>query len=139
MKNLFTLLLIFTCSFMSFAQFAEDFEGDLSTWTIDAAWTQGSAEDLSSTYFAIPGSSSVLAVNDDVVGNGVDLSGMAITPAFTVPNSADAKLVFNYYFVDGDYGADETAKVFISTDGGTNFIEILDLAAFADFEAFDLV
>ena len=139
MKNLFTLLLMFTCSFMSFAQFAEDFEGDLSSWSLDLAWVQGSAEDLSSTYFTIPGNSSVLVVNDDAAGNGVDLSGMATTPAFTVPNSADATLLFNYYFIDGDYGGDETAKVFISTDGGLNYIEILDLAAVADLTAFDLV
>ena len=141
MKKFFTFLLVLTCSYMSFAQFSEDFEGDLTSWTLDAAWAQGNSDELSSLDFEIPGTSKFICVNDDGAGQGVNLSGMAITPSFTVPNSADATLIFDYFFVNGDWqGADETAKVFITVDGGSNYTELVDLGSVTalEFQAYSM-
>lgn len=128
MKNIFTLLLVIVVSVTATAQFTEDFEGDISgTWMLDAAWVQGSAAEISSQYFNPPATSKFISVNDDGVGAGVNLSGLAISPAILVPADKNA-VTFQYYFINGDYqGADETAKVYISTDGGANFIEIANL------------
>ena len=66
-------------------------------------------------------------MNDDGAGNGVNLSGYAVSPLITVPTDMNA-ITFQYFFIDGDYnGDDETAKVLVSTDG-VNFAEIANLA-----------
>lgn len=133
MKKFFTFLLVLTCSYMSFAQFSEDFEGDISSWDLDPVWLQGTSSELSSQYFPIPENTKFICVNDDAVGQGVASNGMAVSPTITVPNSPNATLTFDYFFVNLDEaGADETAKVYISTDGGSNFEEIIDLGAISD-------
>lgn len=128
MKNFFTFLFLVSFTAISFAQFSEDFEGDLSTWTVDPAWVQGDANAISSQYFNPPAHTTFISVNDDAPGPGVDLAGYAISPAFMMPDAETILLTFEYYFIDGDYGADETAKVYVSTDGGASLIEVADLA-----------
>ena len=95
-------------SLTAIAQFTEDFEGDISgTWMLDAAWVQGSSAEISSQYFNPPETSKFISVNDDGVGSGVNLSGLAISPAILVPADKNA-VTFQYYFINGDYqGADE--------------------------------
>jgi hypothetical protein len=123
---------------MSYAQFSEDFEGDLSTWTLDSPWVQGTSADLSSDFLDFPDYTTFLAVNDDAAGTGVSSNGMAILPAISIPNSDGVYLLFDYWFRDGDYnGADETAKVLISTDGGSNFVELVNLGAVSSLDVFD--
>ncbi|MDG1296810.1 MAG: T9SS type A sorting domain-containing protein [Saprospiraceae bacterium] len=129
MKNIFTFLFVCAVSLTAFAQFTEDFEGDISgTWSLDAAWVQGTTTDIASQYFNPPAHTKYISVNDDGAGNGVNLSGYAISPLVTVPADMNA-VTFQYFFIDGDYqGNDETAKVLVSTDG-VNFAEIGNLAA----------
>lgn len=128
MKNIFTFLFVCAVSLTAFAQFTEDFEGDISgTWTLDAAWVLGTSTDIASEYFNPPAHTTYISVNDDGAGNGVNLSGYAVSPLITVPTDMNA-ITFQYFFIDGDYnGDDETAKVLVSTDG-VNFAEIANLA-----------
>ena len=127
MKNIFTFLFVCAVSLTAFAQFTEDFEGDISgTWSLDAAWVQGTTTDIASQYFNPPEHTTYISVNDDGAGNGVNLSGYAVSPLVTVPADMNA-ITFQYFFIDGDYqGNDETAKVLVSTDG-VNFAEIGNL------------
>ena len=128
MKNIFTFLFVCAVSLTAFAQWSEDFEGDISgTWMLDAAWVQGTSAEIASAYYEPPATSKFITVNDDGAGAGVNLSGLAISPLVEVPADMNA-VTFRYYFINGDYqGADETAKVYISTDGGANFTEIANL------------
>ena len=51
MKNIFTFLFVCAVSLTAFAQFTEDFEGDISgTWTLDAAWVLGTSTYIASEY-----------------------------------------------------------------------------------------
>ena len=43
MKNIFTFLMLFLGTATVFAQFSEDFEGDLSDWTIEDGWLVGTS------------------------------------------------------------------------------------------------
>lgn len=128
MKNIFTFLIFIVVSITASAQFTEDFEGDISgTWMLDAAWVQGASADISSQYFNPPDHTTYISVNDDGAGSGVNLSGLAVSPLISVPTDLNV-LKFQYFFINGDWqGDDETIKVLVSTDGGTNFVEIADL------------
>ena len=127
MKNIFTFLMLLLGTATAFAQFSEDFEGDLSDWVIEDGWVVGTSASNSSQYFTVPDGSLSIVMNDDAVGPDVILSGSFISPTFLVPDSELVTIEFERYFRNGDYQGDETAKVLVSTDG-VNFTEVADLA-----------
>ena len=138
MKKFFTLLaaLLFTGSLLT-AQtyYSEDFEAGIpADWTADAIWVHGTAAAISSAYFSIPNHTMIVGVNDDGPGAGVDQKGMIYSGQISLAGAEYPILNFASYFVNGDYqGADETAKVFVSTDGGANWTEVYDLPGGGDW------
>ncbi len=115
---------------------SEDFEAGMPAgWFAESGWEFGNAATLSSSFFGIPaGTGNIWSTNDDAVGSGVDDSGRLVTSAIDL-SGVDANsfvvLSFDHYWVNGDYqGADETAKVLASTDGGSSFTELIDLEEF---------
>ena len=134
MKKIFTLLVMFSAILGLNAQsfFSEDFEAG-NQLTMDAEWYQGPAAGWASQYFD-PGANTTnfIGINDDALGDAappipgsrasfgpIDLS-MATNPI----------LSFDAFFVNGDFGGDETFKVYFSYEG-TNYFELLDVAASA--------
>lgn len=136
MKKLSILCLALCSSLLGFSQIlTEDFELGLpDTWTAENAWEHGNVNNLSSTAFIIPDHSKFMAVNDDLPGASGNSSGKLITPVLDFTNIDESyALSFEGYFLNSDYqGTDETAKVFGSSDGGQNWIEMYDMTA--DFE-----
>ena len=135
MKNIYSLLIILlSTSYVLVAQniyYTENFENGLpSGWELSGAWEVGDAEQLSTQYFDIPEHSHFLCFNDDAIGQGSgDDLGRIITPAFTLPNFSESiYMSISSYFENGDSGgADETAKISISTDDGASWTELLDI------------
>ena len=112
---------------------SEDFEGGIpAEWTADAAWAAGSAGALSSQYFTIPPHTNIVGANDDAAGQSGSTNGRLVTPPIDLSEVAGAVLTFDAYFVDGDYGGDETAKVLVSTDAGATWTEEASLGGNTD-------
>ena len=127
MKKLFTLLFaLVVCGTLS-AQLPQDFEGDVTGWEIPAPFAVTNAADLSSQYFTVEDHTNFIGVNDDAVGAGVGSEGMVVSPMISLDGLSAPILNFEAFFLNGDYDADETARVMVSTDG-TNWDMALDLA-----------
>ena len=134
MKRLYTLLfaLCFGATFANAqAIMSSDFEGSLdATWTAENLWMHGNDAVHNSAFVAFPPHTDFMAVNDDATGGpGTDANGKLISPAFDLITASNPVLSFDAWFFNGDYGADETAKVMITFDGGTNWTEIYDIDA----------
>lgn len=135
-KTLLGVLSLFLVSMSLSAQYyTEDFEaGAPAGWTAENAWTHGNAAALGSAYFnPEANTTNFMCVNDDGLGNGVDGSGRLITAPIDIPETTNRlALKHSAYFINGDYqGADETAKVFASADGGGTWTELQDVGASA--------
>lgn len=132
MKRLYTLLFAL-CFGATFAHaqsiLSADFEGSLGAdWTAENVWTHGNGATLSSTYLGFPDHTDFMAANDDALGANVDGSGKLISPVFDLSTASNPVLSFDAHFFNGDYqGADETAKVMITFDGGTFWTEIYNI------------
>lgn len=98
--------------------FSDDFETDFETngWTNSPVWQIGNSITLSSTDFNVPPHTQFAGVNDDGPGQGVASMGSLVTTQFDLTGIPAVLLQFDAYFVNGDYDADETARVLISTD-----------------------
>lgn len=135
-KTLLGVLSLFLVSMSVSAQyFTEDFEAGVPAgWTAENQWSHGNAAALSSTYFN-PGDNTTnfMCVNDDALGNGQDGSGRLISAPIDIPEVTNRiALKHSAYFINGDFqGLDETAKVFVSADGGGSWTELQDLGASA--------
>lgn len=121
----------------------EDFEGGElpAGWTnlsdaTDGGWLYGT--DLSSLSFPIPDHTTYAGTNDDDCNCDKSVDEL-ITPTFQVPADGIHVLSFDAYFVDGDYDADETAKVLISNNGGDSWTELADLSGSGDWVSYDIV
>ena len=139
-KTLLGVLSLFLVSMSLSAQFyTQDFEAGVPDgWVAENAWMHGTAGTLGSAYFQPPvNTTNIMCVNDDGLGNGVDGSGRLITaPIDLTAVTGQILLQHDAYFRNGDYqGADETAKVFVSSDAGANWTEVLDLEANGDFSS----
>ncbi len=136
MRKIFTLtFLLLSTAMVLQAQtlFEENFEVGMSGWTAENLWMRGDASAQSSAYFGIPEHSTFMAANDDAAGNGGNASGRLISPMIDLTNASSAFLTFEAYFINGDYqGGNETAKVYITKDGGGTWEEVLDLAGSTD-------
>jgi hypothetical protein len=131
MKKFFTLFLsMAVCSLAMGQYFFEDFEGGLPSSFVNEndIWVHGTAATISSAYFNPPANSQFVGVNDDGLGAGDNPDGKLITPEIDLTMADAPGLSFDAYFVNGDYqGADETAIVYITTDGGMNWEQVADL------------
>ncbi len=98
--------------------FNEDFESDFepNSWITSPVWKIGTASTLSSSDFNFPAHSQFAGVNDDGPGAGIPSFGLLITKEIDLTGVQSALLKFDAYFIDGDYDADETFRVLISTD-----------------------
>ena len=138
MKKIFTIataLLLVGAINAQQVFFEEDFESGLpADWTAENAWTHGTSNTLSSQFFGIPEHGSFMAVNDDGLGQGVSGDGILYSPKLNFAQAGAPGISFEAYFINGDYGADETAKVVVSTDGGTTWTEVLDLEGADDWQ-----
>ncbi len=131
MKRILLCLSLFFCVLFAQGQiYVEDFEAGLpATWVAENAWMHGTSATLSSAYFNIPEHTSFMAVNDDGPGAGVDTDGRLISGPIDL-SGAPEYLFFKaeVFFRNGDYqGADETAKFYISNDGGNTWTEFANL------------
>lgn len=129
----FTLLCAFIYSLpTTFAQsdtlLFEDFEEELdSLWKLESNWATGTTVGLSSEFFIIPGEGRVAAINDDAFLEGNSSIGKLISPPIDLTNIESAMLRFDAYFINGDFGGDETAKVMVTTDDGLTWEVLKDL------------
>lgn len=97
----------------------------------------GTAGDLTSAYIPAEfanNATNFLAFNDDAQGGAHVGGGSVVTgPIDLTAVSGPIFLEFDYFFLNADYqGADETAKILVSTDG-TNFTEVYDVPGAADW------
>ena len=129
MKQIFySLFLVFTVSALATAQISEDFEaGFPADWSKEDAWQHGTGPGLSSTYFNIPDRTMIMAVNDDAAGPNGATNGRMVTPAVDLTGVDYPFLFFDYYFLDGDYDADEQANLLVSVDTGATWTQLRSL------------
>ncbi len=107
---------------------SEDFSSGLpSGWSMDANWAAGTAEGLSSQYFAPSGASEILCVNDDAAGTAPAAAGAIVTSELDLTGQSVVLMSFDAYFVNGDYEGDEQAFIQLSGDGGSTWTTVLDL------------
>lgn len=139
-KTLLGVLSLFLVSMSLSAQiYTQDFEAGVPDgWVAENQWMHGTASSLGSAYFEPPvNTTNIMCVNDDGLGNGVDGSGRLISaPIDLTAATGEILLQHDAFFRNGDYqGADETAKIFISSDAGANWTEVADLEANGDFSS----
>jgi len=130
MKKIFTMLLACACTIgMMNAQWTEDFEGGIPMgWEATGNWNIGTSTDASSQYFAPADHTTYMWLNDDALGNGVEANGFVYTGDIDLTSMDSPLLKFQAFFVNGDYqGADEYARVHVSTDAGATWTQVANL------------
>ena len=131
MKRIYTLMFALAlCTVALNAQyFTEDFEAGLPAgWEVTGNMAlHADAASFSSQYFNVPDHTQFVGSNDDALGAGNDGGGTMTTGVIdltAVPNGTVIVLSMESFFINGDYqGADETAKVYVSTDMGGTWVE----------------
>jgi Secretion system C-terminal sorting domain len=128
---LFAFPMLFA-SLMAQAQvyYSQNFESGLPMgWTITGGWQLGDANAIASQYFFMPAHTNFMGFNDDALGQSFEDKGRVTTgPIDLTAATGDVSLYFQSYFINGDYnGADETAKISVSADGGTTWTEVFNL------------
>jgi hypothetical protein len=139
-KSLLTLSAVLAAS-VSFSQIiiSENFNGTSGT-AIPATWTQvtsatdggyksGTNTGLSSSNFAVPSldGTRIVGTNDDGC-NCNKANERLISPVFDLSSATSAVLDVNVFFAGGTYqSVTETAKIDISTDGGTTWTLLSNL------------
>jgi hypothetical protein len=131
-KSLSFIISFCVCLHLPYAQvvFSEDFESgsfDGNGWSAAASWKIGTAATISSPEFTIPNHSLFAGVNDDAAGIGVSSFGAITSPQIDLAGMSAALLQFQVYFRNGDYDADETARVLISKDNMTTWQILLEI------------
>ncbi|MFK7776268.1 MAG: T9SS type A sorting domain-containing protein [Saprospiraceae bacterium] len=131
MKRIYSLMFALTlCTVALNAQyFTEDFEAGLPAgWEVTGNMDlHADAASFASQYFPVSEHTQFVGTNDDALGAGNDGGGTMTTGVIDltmVPNGTVIVLSMESFFVNGDYqGADETAKIFVSSDMGTTWEE----------------
>lgn len=113
--------------------FFEDFEGGVPAgWSVTGEWSHGTTATQNSAYQGYDGNdTNFMAFNDDAQGNG-HVGGGLVTSAPIDLTGVSGPLFLELFvnFRNGDYqGADETFKVYASTDGGSTWDELDDYGA----------
>jgi len=118
--------------------FYEDFENGLPmNWSFHPSWKYGTSETLSGGGFDIPSSNNFIAVND-----GIDMNTSGASSAFSnlinLNGSNNFKIIFDAYFIDGDFFTNETGKLYISKNQGTSYEEIYSLPRSTEWTTYEL-
>ena len=129
MKRIYSLMFALTlCTVALNAQyFTEDFEAGLPAgWEVTGNMAHhADAASFASQYFNTPAHTQFVGSNDDALGAGNDGGGTMTTGVIdltAVPAGTVIVLNMESFFINGDYqGADETAKIYVSTDMGTTW------------------
>lgn len=147
-KSLLTLSALLLAG-ISFSQvvLSENFEGVTApsipgTWTqstsaTDGGYLSGTASTLSSSYWPIATSNTtkILATNDDDC-NCDKSADRLISPSMDLSAISAAALTVDVFFVAGQYNSlTETAKIEISTNGGTTWTTLQTLSAASDWQS----
>lgn len=122
--------------------FHEDFESGFGPngWQVGEGWATGASSEISSQSFQIPSHTIFAAINDDGAGPGVTSSDAIVTPRIDLEGAGIVLLTFDCYFLNGDYeGADETAKVLISTDSMATWTELLDINGTSQWQSITIL
>jgi len=133
MKKLFTLLCLLSLSLYVSAQYySQNFDAGLpDDWTLEGDWVIGTPTDGSSQSFPIPAGdgSNVAYFNDDFLGNGNVNSGTLTSGAIDLTAvTGPIWIEMLSFFPNLDYqGADETAKISVSSDMGMTWTEVADI------------
>ncbi len=131
MKRIYSLMFALTlCTVALNAQyFSEDFENGLPMgWEMTGNFTITDASTISSQYFAPDEHTMFVGTNDDALGAGNDGDGRLTTGVIDLTAvTGDVVISMESYFIDGDYDADETAKVYASTDMGVTWELVADV------------
>ena len=109
----------------------EDFEsGTPMGWTLENNWAVGINTALWSQFFPIAEHTTMVAVNDDLLGANGDASGRLIFAPVDLSSAVNSFLTFDISYGGRTYqGNTETLTLEYSTDGGTTFTEIQQIAA----------
>lgn len=99
----------------------------IETEATDGGWKVGTAAANSSTAWTIPAfSGNLIATNDDAC-NCDKSNDVLITPTLDLSTVSNAFLSLDYFFFGETYqGNTETAKLRVSTNGGSTWSDILD-------------
>ena len=129
----FTCMLAFGLAQAQTQYYGETFEsGAASGWTVEDEWAFGNNASLTSAYLNFNGNDTEFAAfNDDNAGNGHVGGGRITSPSIDL-TAVTGPLILeaNVFFSNADYqGADETLKLFVSTDAGANWELVEDYAA----------
>lgn len=125
------LMLLVSVQFLNAQIYVQDFEsGQPTEWTYGPHWIYGNASEIATVqYFEVGEHTNFMAINDDGLGQDVNgYTSLAYSESIDLTNEmGDLFLGFSVYFPDGDYGGDETAKVYISNDAGDTWTEIYEV------------
>ena len=133
MKRIYSLVFALTlCTVALNAQyFTEDFEAGVPAgWEMTGNFSLTDAATISSAYFAPDAHTQFIGTNDDALGAGNDGDGRLTTGVIDLTMvTGDVVISMESFFINGDYDADETAKVYASTDMGVTWEEVADVPA----------
>ena len=133
MKRIYSLMFALTlCTVALNAQyFTEDFEAGVPAgWEMTGNFSLTDAATISSAYFAPDAHTQFIGTNDDALGAGNDGDGRLTTGVIDLTMvTGDVVISMESFFINGDYDADETAKVYASTDMGVTWEEVADVPA----------
>lgn len=148
-KTLLLVVIAVVASFTTFAQttiLSVDFEGTgtPSGWTTqnispNSGWKFGTTTALSSSYFTIPAHTKVAAVNDDACDTCNNSNAVLISPAMNFSTFTKVFMNLDIFFGEGSYnGKIESAKIEVSTDGGSTFTVLQQLTGQAAWYTLEL-
>ena len=111
--------------------FTEDFEAGLPAgWELTGEFNVTDAATITSQYFAPDAHTQFVGVNDDALAaGGAGYSRMTTGVIDLTAVTGDVVISMESYFINGDYDADETAKIFASLDMGVTWEEVSDVPA----------
>lgn len=131
MKRIYSLMFALTlCTVALNAQyFSEDFEAGLPAgWELTGEFSITDAATISSQYFAPDAHTQFVGVNDDALAAGGDGDARMTTSVIDLTAvTGEVVISMESYFIDGDYDADETARIYASTDMGVTWELVADL------------
>ncbi|MEK7254171.1 MAG: T9SS type A sorting domain-containing protein [Bacteroidota bacterium] len=102
-------------------------------WMAEGYWDFGTRLTHSTSFFAPPEHGTFAVLNDDLLGGPAISKDKLITPQLDLAFYEEVRLTFESFFVNGDWnGADETAKVLVSTDSLATWQEIFEIESGSD-------
>ncbi len=129
MKKFLTLIFCLAILSLQAQVLTEDFENGIPDgWELTTTdWVLTDGTGFTSQYFNPTPHTNYMGFNDDAAGNGSANSGDLRTPMIDLTGVVSPAISFATYFTNGDYQADETAKINVSNDGGTTWTEVYSI------------